>query len=579
MKRRTIATSALGVLGLAISGCKFIEPPPFDPRQLEQIQKQEAADAPTPSMPALPTTYHSPIPPSWPNGRGMTATTRPSAAATRPIGPNVLRLSLRELIHRATINNLDTRVAGYEAAVDELRILEAKAAFDPTFFSQWQYQKQFQQRSVGATEDPPAARIQTGQVGIRQQLPSGAQVELRQQTTRTQRDQTDPISFPLNPFWENELVFQVTQPLLRDFGGEVNRARITIARNDYRITQLDWRDRMEEVLTQLEQAYWTLNSRVRELRIQENLLAQTEETLEILLRRMPHDVGRVQISQANADLESRNADLVRAQSEIAELSDQIKRLLNDPDLPVASPVVILPADDPVMEPIRLALEDQIETALQNRVDLIQQKIRIDSSQVVRKAAKNNVLPQLNLIGSAGLRGPAGDFDDALQKQIDGDLLEYGIGLAFEVPIGNRQARAIYQRTLLQQQQAVDEYRRLADVAALEVKQAMRELETSWNEMVARRHATFAAADALDAILQRERAGEPLTPEFVDLKLRRQIALAAQEVSEAQAVARYNIAMSALERAKGTLLRYNNVIMKEAPGPLFGANLPVKEVRQ
>jgi len=30
------------------------------------------------------------------------------------------------------------------------------------------------------------------------------------------------------------------------------------------------------------------------------------------------------------------------------------------------------------------------------------------------------------------------------------------------------------------------------------------------------------------------------------------------------VSNYNIALAALERAKGTLLRYNNVLMEEAP---------------
>jgi outer membrane protein TolC len=561
----------LGILGLAIGGCKFAEPPPFDPRQLEQIQKQEAADAPAPSLPALPTTYHSPIPPGWPNNRPLTMTTRPSAATTRPIGPNVLRLTLRELIHRAVMNNLDTRVAGYDAAVNELRILEAKAAFDPTLFSQYQWQKQVQQRGIASTLTPDPVRTQQAQVGVRQQLSSGAQVELKEQTTRTLRGgPTNPLDFPLNPYWENELSFQVTQPLLKDFGAKVNRARIIIARNDYRVSQLDWRDRLEEVLTQLEQSYWTLASRVREVEIQERLLNQTEATLEILLKRMTHDVGRLQVAQANADLETRNAELVQAQSEIGTLSDQIKRLLNDPDLPVAGAVVILPADAPVAEPIRLVLADQIETALQNRADLMQQKIRIASANEVRGAAKNNTYPQLNLIGNLGVKGPGADLDDAFNRQLDGDLFEYGIGVAFEVPIGNRQAKAIYQRTLLQQQQAVEEYRRLSEVAALEVKQAMRDLETSWNSMVATRYATFAAADALDAIEQRERAGEPLTPEFVRIKLDQQRQLAVAERAEAQAVAQYNIAISALERAKGTLLRYNDVIMKEEPGPAFQA---------
>jgi hypothetical protein len=81
-------------------------------------------------------------------------------------------------------------------------------------------------------------------------------------------------------------------------------------------------------------------------------------------------------------------------------------------------------------------------------------------------------------------------------------------------------------------------------------------------MVATRQARFAAADALYAIQQREDANEPLTPEFVDRKLNLQERFAEASRAEAAAVSGYNIAIAALEEAKGTLLRYNNVVMEE-----------------
>jgi outer membrane protein len=96
-----------------------------------------------------------------------------------------------------------------------------------------------------------------------------------------------------------------------------------------------------------------------------------------------------------------------------------------------------------------------------------------------------------------------------------------------------------------------------------VKRAMREVETSWTEMGARRQARFAHADSLAAIEQREAGGEALTPTFVNLKLQTQEELAEAARAETEAVANYNIAISRLELAKGTLLRYNNVIMEEA----------------
>jgi hypothetical protein len=95
-----------------------------------------------------------------------------------------------------------------------------------------------------------------------------------------------------------------------------------------------------------------------------------------------------------------------------------------------------------------------------------------------------------------------------------------------------------------------------------VKIAMREVQTTWDEMYQRRRATFAQADSLLALTQREDGGEPLTPTFVQLKLDTQGDLAQARHDESTAIANYNTALAALEFAKGTILRYNNVVLEE-----------------
>jgi hypothetical protein len=82
-------------------------------------------------------------------------------------------------------------------------------------------------------------------------------------------------------------------------------------------------------------------------------------------------------------------------------------------------------------------------------------------------------------------------------------------------------------------------------------------------MVATRQARFAQADALLALQQREDNGEALTPTFVQLKLDTQANLANAQRAESSALTNYNLAIVNLERTKGTLLRYNNILMEEA----------------
>ena len=92
------------------------------------------------------------------------------------------------------------------------------------------------------------------------------------------------------------------------------------------------------------------------------------------------------------------------------------------------------------------------------------------------------------------------------------------------------------------------------------------VETTWDVIVQRRQARFAAADSLLAIQQRAEAGEALTPTFVQLQLDAQERLARAQAEEAAAISDYNVAISRLERSKGTLLRYNNVVMEEDSVP-------------
>ena len=142
-----------------------------------------------------------------------------------------------------------------------------------------------------------------------------------------------------------------------------------------------------------------------------------------------------------------------------------------------------------------------------------------------KAAKVNLLPTLNLILSGGFEGIGSDFSPAVNDQFKQPFWNYGIGFDLEVPIGNREARAIYQRTLLQRQEAVDQYRNIIEKVTDEVKDAQREVMVTWEEVVRQPAiAAFAAAEQLRLLEQREPA-VTLTPEFVLTKLSLQSDLA------------------------------------------------------
>jgi len=555
-------------MGLAaIGGChQPKDPPPFDALALQLEERTAAPHSPQEEPRPLPTELRSPY-----LDRGRRDQIDPADYPPPTTGPSTyiegtVRLTLQELIHRAVIHNRDIRVAGYQPAIEQTRVVESEARFDPVFFTGLEFRRTDELTPAQFTFGQPLEQEQdayTLATGIRQEFSTGGNVELRYETSRNKF--RGDSTFEPNPYYQNELVLEITQPLLRNFGTEINRARIEVDRINQHISLLELRNTVEEIVFSIEQVYWQLVQAQRNVEILERLLAATEDTADLVSRRQRQDATAVETSQTVSSLQRRRAALIRAKAQVRDLSDQLKRLVNDPTMPVSSRVLILPATEAVQQPFRFDFHEALATALENRVELAQQQLRVESTRIVERVAKNNLLPQLNLIGQIAVQGFDDTWGGAFDNQAELDQVGYGVGVQLEIPIGNRAARAIHTRSRLQNLQAIEQYQNLVSQVTLELKAAQREVETAWNEMVASREATLAAREALE-LIERRRENEPLTPTFVQLVLNIQSDLAQAEQIEQQAIAAYNIAIARFERAKGTLLRYNNVLLAEQELP-------------
>ncbi len=323
LQRLAILSSAC--VSVALAGGCVSEPPPFQPRELQSSERIHSREVETREKRPLPTTLESPflnIAPDAPDPTSQInkATTGPSMETSR-----ILRLPLQEVIHRAVANSLDIKVAGYTPAIDETRVTEAEARFDPVFYNNVQFQRT--DRDGGLFSSGNSKTVQN-QVGVKQVMPSGGQVQLQQSTNWTDPNPTDVSNgfggttrANRHPFWENELSLQVTQPLLRDYGNEINRARITINRNNQRVSLLEFRKQVEQTISDIETTYWDLVTAEQQVRINEQLLNETIEMGTVLWKRRGQDVTTVQLSQANASIESRRATLIRAKARVLDLSE------------------------------------------------------------------------------------------------------------------------------------------------------------------------------------------------------------------------------------------------------------------
>jgi outer membrane protein len=556
-----VAVAGASLLSLMAFGCHVNEPPPFDARAYGSNDLVGAAAIRAAPQIPLPTTNPAYAP-----------QTKPAMPVTGQQGQPVY-LSLREIMHRAAANSNEVRVAGYDPAVAETRVTENAAHYDPIFYSNLRYDKQFDRTpgtvipspsnpSSTITIDVENNNIYTAEAGLKQYLPSGGQVQLGYQF---QNSDYSPVRYTRNNYWDSELKLQLTQPLLREFGYEVNWARITVARNDQRVSLLDYRKALEDNTEEIEKDYWQLYEAQRELHISEDVLQHARELADVLWNQFTFG-GKatiLELSQAASSVSNREATLLRARARVADISDDLKRRMSDPEFAIAGPLEIRPADVPIDTPIKFDVQDQIETAFANRLELGQQQIRINSADVARQVAINGLFPKLDFVGQVTIQGLQGNFDQAINDQWGGGHLVYSLGLQLEIPLGNREATAILRRSELQRQQAVLAYRQLQDKVSQDVVSACREVTVAFEAIRTSRTARMELEDVLNALNRRQASGQQeIDPNFVNLKLQTQEQLGDAQRTEANEMANYNIALSSLERAKGTILRYNNIMMEE-----------------
>jgi len=472
-------------------------------------------------------------------------------------------MTLQQAIHLAVKNNLTVQVDRLQPAIAQTQVTQAEAVFDAVLFMNYDFQRLDTPTPVriGAISNLRSSHVhsQTMTGGVRKNLSTGGQVSVQ---TGFSRNYIDPSTYVANSYYTANLMASITQPLLRNFGSDVTLAEIELASNNrdrsietLRITLLD-------TALETERAFWNLVLARQQLLIQTRLLERTIADRDQIKARVNYDASPVRITEANSFVELRRADVIRARQAVRVASDTLKRLINDPELSVASETLIVPADAPIEEAVEFSLADAIRTALDNRPEIKQALLLIEDSRIRQRVAENLRLPRLDATAAVRLNGRADGVIEAYSALEDRDYIDYLFGFQFEHPLGNREANALYRQRQLERQASVLNYRRAAQDVVVEIKDALRQIESAYELIGATRAARRAASDNLRALERQEEVGVALTPEFLlDLKLSTQQRLADAEIQEMQALTGYNTAIASYYRTIGTLLERNRIEFK------------------
>ncbi len=198
------------------------------------------------------------------------------------------------------------------------------------------------------------------------------------------------------------------------------------------------------------------------------------------------------------------------------------------------------------------------TALLHNPILEQAREAIAIADITVEVAENQTLPRLDFTASVSYQALAGSHHQAYQNFDSGDYESYSVAIRLEYPIGNREKLARLRQAELLKVQSVTELQNTADLVAQRVRERIREIETTYEELHVQRFASEAAMRQLRALEAQERLTGRLTPEFLNVKLSAQDSIAEAESGIARALANYNIAWYQLAQATGTVLELNKV---------------------
>lgn len=512
---------------------------------------------------------------------------------------------VNDLLCLAVANSAKVSIARHVPLIRKTAVTEAAAAFDWTKYAESSWNDISEPVGSSLTVGGGGTRFRDEKwdltVGARRRLFGGGSVDFSQELGHQDNNST---FFEPNDQATSRIVLGYTQPLLRGRGNYYNSSLILLAKIDVGAAKSEFRRQLQAHLLEVARAYWSLYLERARLAQQIKLFHQTKRINDLIANRQLIDAQHTQLISAQAALESRKSDLIRAVAAVKNAETRIRALLNANELNADDPnlLEIIPIDHPTVECIPTDLGVEFATAVANRPELKQTMKSIRAACIRLKMARHEILPRLDLVTQtylAGLRGNS-EFGNAWLDQFREGEPSYSVGLQYEIPVGGRAAYAAKKRRQLELSQMREEYRNAMELIRSEVEVAVREVQTAYRELMAKDRARKSAENEAAALETRWRelpdnVAAGLTLESL---LRSQERVNQTEFEFATAQLTYNLALVNLRHANGTLIKIIDGIQTqpltvsesaltttsdisttaESALPVFNSNLETTEIK-
>lgn len=487
--------------------------------------------------------------------------------------PGSIVLSLKDAIIRALSNNVSIAVESFNSKVKKETIIDSLSEFDATLGLELSTARKTQQlASAFSSPNRMENDNDNWDLSLSQKLVTGANYQF---DFTNNRNKTNSATAGLNPSYSSEFQLSLTQPLLKNFGIDLNKRNIHIAKNEVDISDHEFKTKVIETVSEVENIYWDFVFTLGDLEVKQKSLERAKD----LQRRVKAQVlvgimAPIETLQAESEVASREEFLLSAQDSIDDNQDKLKNILN---IDFSSPEglsPIYPSNQANVLIVDFDFNEIVKMALSNRPDYLAKKKDLENKNILVKYQENQIYPSVDLVGSLGINGLSGEattitsgtfqgtsayggsYGNSLTDALSTNYYDWEFGVKFSYPLGNRSAKSKLSASRLEKAQLILGIKDLEKKIILEVRESARQLKTDSKRIKAATVAKKLAEEKLKAEETKFEVG--LSTSFNVLKFQEDLAEA--QSNEIKTIIDYKQSRVLFRKSIASTLKHHDVTL-------------------
>lgn len=459
--------------------------------------------------------------------------------------PKTMTITLEQCRAMALENNLELRAQLIAPTLSEESLNQERAKFEAAFSSNIRYSK---------NDNPTRSGLESNQsdnlnIGTSLDFPlvTGGTATF---DTSDSRNHSDSLWSTFDPTYSPGVTFSLSQPLLQGAGAKSTLYSIRIAGLNYARTRAQTKLEVIRIVAAMDRVYWRLYAARKALDVRNQQLELAQAQLEQAQRQVQAGTSaQVEIIRAQAGVAQQAEAIIIAKNDLADRQRELKRVLNQSGLTMRSRTEMIPETDAVPEAYQLDPNQLLASASEHRMELLEMELQLLQDDHIIDYLKNQSLPVATMDYSYNINGLGQTRNSAYDLLRENRYANHALGLSLRIPLGNEAAKSRIRSAKYEKIQRLITKKNRESVIEYEVLNALDQVETNWQRIIASQHNTILNSNVYEAEKRQFEQGLRTSTDVLDA----QTTLANAQLSELSALVEYQISLVDLAYATGTLL--------------------------